>query len=201
MISNPHLKKEKPGRKKNRGSRKSAVVKGAENRLKKFRQSTVLAVAVTGFILLLFSGGDLSSMEEQAFVGQNDTIEIHTATVTEPGTETEKAADEAIGALQNMWNSFTFNYPKILIAIACLVLAWLLTWLIKLILRRSFRRLKSIDGITTLVAIVIWALAIGVVIQCSCGRYPRTDWFIRPHRTGAFVGTCKLQLKVLPAGC
>ncbi len=162
------FKKREIQRKKNRGFRKSAVVKGAENRLKKFRQSTVLAVAVTGFILLLFSGGDLSSMEEQAFVSQNDTIETP-ATVTGPGTETEKATDEAIGALQNMWNSFTFNYPKILIAIACLVLAWLLTWLIKLILRRSFRRLKSIDGITTLVAIIIWALAIGVVFSVVAG--------------------------------
>ena len=150
--------------------KKSVVVKGAENRLKKFRQSTILAVAVTGFILLLFSGSNLSSMEEQVMKNQTDSTEITTqAIVTEPGTKPEKAADEAIGALQNMWNSFTFNYPKILIAIACLVLAWLLTWLIKFILRRSFRRLKSIDGITTLVAIVIWALAIGVVFSVVAG--------------------------------
>jgi small-conductance mechanosensitive channel len=160
----------KSQRREKRGVTKSAEVKGAENRLKKFRQSTILAVAVTGFILLLFSGGDLASMEEQALTNQPDTTEIlSTEVVKNSSTETEKAADEAIWAIQNMWNSFIVNLPKILIAIICLILAWLLIRLIKTILRRSFRRLKNIEGITTLVSIAIWVLAIGVVFSIVAG--------------------------------
>ena len=68
-----------------------------------------------------------------------------------------------------MWNSFIVNLPKILIAIICLILAWLLIRLIKTILRRSFRRLKNIEGITTLVSIAIWVLAIGVVFSIVAG--------------------------------
>lgn len=164
------FQKRKDRQKDRHVSRKNAVVKSAEKRLKKFRQSSVLAVAVTGFILILFSGGNSPSMEEQVLNGQNDTVEVSAAAAqTQRGTETEKAADEAIGTLQNMWNSFKFNYPKILIAIACLFLAWLLVRFIKLILRRSFKKLKSIEGITTLVTIAIWALAIGIVFSVVAG--------------------------------
>ncbi len=63
------------GREK-RGVIKVTAIKGAENRLKKFRQSTILAVAVTGFILLLFSGVDMVSMEDPALVPQPDTTEL-----------------------------------------------------------------------------------------------------------------------------
>ncbi|MFW6309705.1 MAG: mechanosensitive ion channel family protein [Prolixibacteraceae bacterium] len=162
------FKKRKVQNRKKYRAKKHTVVKGAESRLKKFRQSTILAVAVTGFILLLFTGNELSSTE-QTDTSNTDTTEILTPASDAPVTDSEKAADEAIGVLHNMWNNFTVNYPKILIAIACLILAWLLTRLIKFVLRRSLKRLKSIEGIIVLTSIVIWALAIGVVFSIVAG--------------------------------
>lgn len=165
----PKFKRRKLQKNKRQTVKKNNAVKGAENRLKKFRQSTILAIALTGFLLLLFSGSELTSTE-QTNTSQPDTTETRASSVDGAnGTETEKATDEAIGVLQNMWNDFRSNYPKILIAVIFLILVWLFARLIKFILRRSLKRVKSIEGIIVLMSILIWALAIGVVFSIVAG--------------------------------
>ncbi|MFW5823196.1 MAG: mechanosensitive ion channel family protein [Tangfeifania sp.] len=166
---NSRFKRRKLQTKKRQTVKRNGAVKGAENRLKKFRQSSILAVALTGFLLLLFSGSELSSTE-QSTGNQTENTEITASgSVSTFDTETEKAAGEAIGVLQNMWNDFVFNYPKILIAVVFLILVWLFAWLIKFILRRSLRRVKSVDGIIILTLIIIWAVGIGVVFSIVAG--------------------------------
>lgn len=100
----------------NRATPKGTVVKGAENRLKGFRKASLLAVALTGFILLIFSSEDTYSLTGQNPGYQQDSVEV-AAGVDTVSTEggTGQATDEAIGALQNMWNNFVSNYPKLLI--------------------------------------------------------------------------------------
>ncbi|HZH72050.1 MAG TPA: hypothetical protein VFD91_06140, partial [Mariniphaga sp.] len=111
---------------KRRRIRKNAVVKGAESRLKGFKQASILAVALTGFILMIFSADETFSSEELSAVIQSDTIFTDSTTDTLTKVQgTEQAAGEAIGALQTMWNNFIFNYPKIIIALGILVVAWL----------------------------------------------------------------------------
>jgi small-conductance mechanosensitive channel len=154
---------------KQRG-RKATVVKGAQNRLKGFRQASILAVAITGFILLMFSADDTFSLEGEVERIQQDTL----MTVNEADTisnvqGTEQAAGEAIGALQNMWNNFIVNYPKILIAFGILILAWMLVRLIKFLIRQVFRKMKSREGVVTLTSIVLWLLAVGIAFSVVVG--------------------------------
>ncbi len=157
-------------KRQNQRGRKATVVKGAQNRLKGFRQASILAVAITGFMLIMFSADDTSSLEGQKEVIQHDTLIIPNETDTISNTQgTEKAAGEAISALQNMWNNFIFNYPKILIAIGVLILAWILVRFIKFLLRQVFRKMKSLEGVVTLTAIVIWLLAVGIAFSVIVG--------------------------------
>ncbi|MFW5877928.1 MAG: mechanosensitive ion channel family protein, partial [bacterium] len=152
------------------GVQKSTVVKGAENRLKGFRQASILAVALTGFILLIFSIEDTFSLDGQNPAIQQDSVESETLEDTIPAVQgTEQATGEAIGALHNMWNNFIYNYPKVLIAIGILVLAWMLVWLIKLILRSVFRKMKSLEGVITITAISVWLLAVGIAFSVLLG--------------------------------
>jgi small-conductance mechanosensitive channel len=150
-----------------RGIRKSTVVKGAENRLKGFRQASVLALALTGFILLIFTTEDTSSLTSQVTGNLQDSVEVAARADTVSGTG--QAADEAIGALQNMWNNFISNYPKILIALGILLLSWLLVRLIKFILRTAFTRIKSLEGVITLTSISLWLLAVGIAFSVLVG--------------------------------
>ena len=156
-------------KRQNHRGRKAPVVKGAQNRLKGFRQASILAVAITGFILLIFSADDIYSMEGQADVQQDTLITATESDTTSTVQGTEQATGEAIGALQDMWNSFIVNYPKILIAFGILILSWMLIWLIKFLLRRIFRKLKSLEGVVTLTSIVLWLQAVGITFSVVAG--------------------------------
>ncbi|MDX5346598.1 MAG: mechanosensitive ion channel family protein, partial [Hymenobacteraceae bacterium] len=182
--TNPVQAKQQAGyRKRQQVKKRGSAVKGAENRLKNFRQATILAVAITGFMLTLFSAEstevaaqdspqqeqvmDTASTADTAFA---DTVAEDTSTLEEtvPGSSKE-SADEAIGALQNLWNNFYFNLPKILIAIGILVLAWLTTRLLRLILHRTIGRWSRSNAITTLILISVWILAVGIAVSVVAG--------------------------------
>lgn len=157
-------------KRQNQRGRKATVVKGAQNRLKGFRQASILAVAITGFMLIIFSADDTFSLEGQEEVIQQDnSITANETDTISSAQGTEQAAGEAISALQNMWNNFIVNYPKILIAFGVLILAWILVRLIKFLLRQVFRKMKSREGVVTLTAIVIWLLAVGIAFSVIVG--------------------------------
>ncbi|MBC5992739.1 mechanosensitive ion channel family protein [Pontibacter cellulosilyticus] len=163
------------GRAKKRRLSGAGAVKGAENKLKNFRQASILAVAITGFIMLLFAPGE-------ATLAQGDTTQAETTdtlaadtNITEAAADTsaiassKEAAGEAIGALQSLWDSFFYNLPKILIALATLVLAWLLVKGIKAFLYKSLGRWQSSSAVISLVSIAVWLLAIGVALSVVAG--------------------------------
>jgi small-conductance mechanosensitive channel len=157
--------------------RKSSPVKGAENRLKKFKQASFLAVAFTGFLLLMFSPADVgySQSAEKDSTEQTDQSDTIAEDIAEADSAeeviltSEEATDEAIGALHNMWRNFVSNLPKILIALSTLFLAWILTKILKYILRRILQKWSTSDAITTLVLIAVWLFAIGVAFSVVAG--------------------------------
>ncbi|WP_299822363.1 mechanosensitive ion channel domain-containing protein [uncultured Pontibacter sp.] len=163
---------------KGRKATGAATVKNAQGRLKNFRQATVLAVAITSFIMLLFAPND-------AILAQDDTLQqteaqdTATAGTTLPDTVTadtasavaasKEAAGEAIGSLQSLWSSFLYNLPKMLIALGTLLLAWLLIKILKVVLQRVLGRWHSSNAIISLTSIAVWLLAIGVAISVVAG--------------------------------
>ncbi|HSI91808.1 MAG TPA: hypothetical protein VK927_11875 [Adhaeribacter sp.] len=138
----------KPFRRQTRRRSMNSAVKGAQSSLKNFRQATILAVALTGFIMLLFSPGEAETaqtdsiavtvpeQEIDAIPGEN-LAEAAADTVT---ASTEEATREALGALNNLWESFFFNLPKMLIGLGTLVLAWGIGWLLRRLLRQVLGR-------------------------------------------------------------
>ncbi|GAA4424006.1 hypothetical protein GCM10023188_03310 [Pontibacter saemangeumensis] len=182
------LKKTTPasGRVRERRLAGPTRVKGAaENRLKNFRQASILAVAITGFIIMLASPGeaglaaqDVPQQEAAADTAISDsgavaelsdtTADTARSVIRETGSSKE-SADEAIGALQNLWDSFYFNLPKMLIAFSILVLAWLLTRFLRMVLQKTLGRWQSTSAITTLVLISVWLLAIGIAVSVVAG--------------------------------
>ena len=103
-----------------------SLVKGAENRLKNFRQASILAVAITGFILLMISPGEAGlaqdTLESETLTDSLNTVNPNDS-LTSPATDStavlssKEATDEALSALGNLWNSFFYNLPKFFIAL------------------------------------------------------------------------------------
>jgi small-conductance mechanosensitive channel len=155
--------------------RKGSIVKGAQGRLKQFRQASVLTIALTGFLMLLITspeGGFSRDSNDATTVINEQAVPLQTAdddTIPVDSLSNEQATDEAINALQNTWNVFIYNYPKILIALGCLFLAWLLSKLISFVLRKTLKRISSSEGIITLTSISIWLIAVGVAFSVVAG--------------------------------
>ncbi|WP_241739229.1 mechanosensitive ion channel family protein [Pontibacter beigongshangensis] len=153
---------------------RGSAVKGAQKRLKSFRQASILAVAITGFIMLLFA-------PSEAGLAQDDPVAVDSVALAEEDLAATAATDttevlsskdatyEAIGALQGLWESFLYNLPKMLIALGTLVLAWVLIRLINYILKRVLGRWQSSSAIISLVSIAGWLLAAGVAISVVAG--------------------------------
>ncbi|GAB3823373.1 mechanosensitive ion channel family protein [Pontibacter rugosus] len=160
-----------------------SAVKGAENRLKNFRQASILAVAITGFIMLMFAPSEAGLAQDggevQATELQEDSAEVlavdslaeteamaDTASVAE---SSKASAGEAIGALQSLWKSFLYNLPKILIALGTLFLAWVVVRLLKSLLKRVIGSWQKSSAIMSLLSIAVWLLAIGVALSVVAG--------------------------------
>lgn len=181
---------------RNPAARRGAAVKGAQNQLKRFRQGSILAIALTGFLLLLFSPGEAGYSQDDTTA--NDTTVVRSAqredipdtvsiieniatddllTAQEAEEEEEvvdddlgrAARDEAVNTLSSLWNSFYANLPKMVVAILALVLAWLFVRLMRLILRKTIGHWNSAQGIISLVGICIWLFAVGIALSVVAG--------------------------------
>lgn len=151
-------------------------MKGAQNKLKNFRQASLVAVAITGLILLLFSPSEAGLAQDDTLL--QDSVEVSDSVVVAdeaaaPDTvlapSSQEAANEAIGALQGLWDSFYYNLPKLLIALGVLLLAWALTRLLRALLLKTLGRWSSSNAIISLSSIAVWLLAIGVAISVVAG--------------------------------
>ncbi|WP_266203298.1 mechanosensitive ion channel family protein [Pontibacter kalidii] len=172
-------------RTRRRATRGSAV-EGAKSRLKNFRQASILAVAITGFIMLLFAPGEagLAQGSEQETVDTvaiieevavedllaNDSVaQAAAAEDTAAVLSSKESASEAIGALQGLWDSFFYNLPKMLIALGMLLLAWGAVRLLRLLLHKVLGRWERSNAIISLFSIAVWLLAIGIAISVVAG--------------------------------
>lgn len=172
-------------RKRRRRVSDPSKVKGAaENRLKNFRQASILAVAITGFIIMLTSPSEAGLAQDAPQEEVMDSVAIveevavdslvagPADTAARDSTlvgSSKESADEAIGALQKLWNSFYFNLPKMLIAIGIIVLAWLFTKALRALLQKTIGRWQRSNAITTLSLIAVWLLAIGIAVSVVAG--------------------------------
>ncbi len=168
--------------------RRGAVVQGAQNRLKRFAQASILTVAITGFLLLLLAPSeagysqDVTTEQEdipdsvaivdqvatEELIGSEETAEEDSSALL-PEDVGRAAKDEAVGTLRNLWDGFYANLPKLLVALVALLLAWGLVNLTKALLRRTIGSWRNSGAVITLVSISLWLLAIGLAISVVAG--------------------------------
>ncbi len=88
-----------------------------------------------------------------------------------PGTDilAHDAAQEATGALRDLWIGFLANLPKYLIALGVLLLAWLVVRIMRPALRRVLRGWERSNALVVLLGFGIWLLALGVALSILVG--------------------------------
>ena len=171
-----------------RRRKKLNAIGGAQQQLKRFSQASILAVALTGFLLLVLapsedsysqSTGEADSTVVEEVpdsvaviknVAVDDLVPAAEDTTTASQDEIGEATkNEALVALKGLWEGFYASLPKLLVALAALVLAWGLVNLVKILLRRTIGQWRNSGAIITLTTICLWLLAIGVAVSVVAG--------------------------------
>lgn len=155
-------------------SQRGSTIKGAQNRLKQFKQASILAVAMTGFLLLVFTPEDVSFSQEDSVaitLAESTAVESISADTVESLEEdfSKAAKDEAVNTAMSLWDGFYSNLPKLLVALFTLLLAWIIVRLVKALLKKVLHRWKDSDAVITLVSISLWLIAIGIAVSAVAG--------------------------------
>lgn len=130
----------------------------------------MLAVALTGFALLLFGGEGALGAEGQESPPGTETAQLPVDTSgdtipVDPG----EAVSEATGTVRRLAEEAYGYLPKVAIALLILVLAGLVARLIRGALRWALRQWERADATAAMVAILIWLLALGAALSVIVG--------------------------------
>jgi small-conductance mechanosensitive channel len=170
-----------------------ALAAGARTQLRGFRQATIVAVAVTAFILLLFDAENGTGAQQPAAtdtpaadvrelpdtvaiiepVAVEDLVQPEAAAEEEedvrPDTLARVAVDEAVATLRTLWISFLGNLPRVVVAFAVLLLAWGIARLVRPLMRRALRGWNRSNAAVALFGVGVWLIAIGIAVSVLVG--------------------------------
>jgi small conductance mechanosensitive channel len=137
--------------------------------MRRFRQGTLLAVAITGLFLLLWGVPEEAPAQDTipaAVVVDTAAAEIDQDTAPR---DPAQAVEDATTTVRNLVLEFQAAVPGILIALALLLVAALLVRGVRFVLRRLLGEWERADAVTALSGVVIWLLAIGVALSVVAG--------------------------------
>jgi small conductance mechanosensitive channel len=149
----------------------AAYQRSAQQRLRRFRQGSLLAVAVTGLFLLLWGIPDEVPAQDTLRAGEVIVIDTVPAgplaedLPADPG----RAVEEATGTVRDIARELTARLPAILIAAGLLLVAALLVRAVRLVLRLVLRGWERADAATAMAGVIIWLLAIGIALSVVAG--------------------------------
>lgn len=185
LIGAPGAVRRRSSVKRSTRSLGRSPVARARTHLRNYRKASLLAVALTGFLLLFTSPHELSFAQQGAGMDTAarklpDTVSIiqqvplkelqePDTAKPEPDSLTKQSAAEARQTLRDLWYSFYGLIPKLAVALGVFLLAWLLMRIIKPVLRRTLRQWARADAITALISIAFWLAAVGVAFSVLAG--------------------------------
>lgn len=126
-----------------RRSRRDPVLQ-AKGVLKKFRQGSQLAIAMTAFLLFAVPPSDAQ-------------------------VEDDSAIEQASGFFRSMLDSLLAFLPKLMIASLVLLLGWLLHRGLKALLKSRLKSWQRLNAASTLVTLAVSLLTLGVALSALAG--------------------------------
>jgi small-conductance mechanosensitive channel len=163
------------GRLRQRRMKRGRFADRARGNLRTFRQATILAVALTAFLLMLFAPEEQSEVQAALPTPQAENQEAPQPAppAEEPDTSPENLAretrDTAIDTVRTLYFGFIESLPRILVAMLVFVLAWGIVRLARPFLRRALGGWERGTAVVALFGICVWAAAIGVSMSVLAG--------------------------------
>ena len=164
-------------------SRRTRVVRSpvmrARSHLRNYRKASVLAVALTGFLLLFADpGGSGTAQEGDAGADTAAAVQDSAALDSAAAVDTivpradslaRQSTKEATRTLRVLGTSALGLVPKLVIALGIFLVAGLMVRVLRPLLRRALGQWQRADAFTALFGIGIWLVAIGVAFSVLAG--------------------------------
>jgi small conductance mechanosensitive channel len=131
----------------------------AQNRLKRFRQGSILAVAITGLLLLTWGGAAETNLPPV------DPAPVAPETLQDPSASLEQATN----TIRELIFAFYGLLPRLAIALFLLVTAGLLAKGVRVLLQRFLGHWERTNAITALFRIAIFVAAIAAGLSILAG--------------------------------
>lgn len=155
------------------------AITGARRSLRGTRQASILAVAITGLVLLSLGLDDVEAIETTQRAGQiqveepRGQPELQEQEGEPPPLEPGEVVDEVLGEARqtaiSLWNTFVRNLPRYIVAGLVLLLAGLLARGLRPLLRRAFGQWERAQALTALAGVLIWLFALGIAVSVLVG--------------------------------
>jgi small-conductance mechanosensitive channel len=126
----------------------------AEGRLRRFRHYSRLAVAITALFLVMLGGGRAGGQE---------------SITDSAATEATRSVAEARDAFSGLIVDMAALLPKLGFALLVLLLAGLLTKLLRPVLRKIFQRWEKADAVSAMLVVGVWVLALAAAVSVLAG--------------------------------
>jgi small conductance mechanosensitive channel len=149
-----------------------AYRQSAQQRLRRFRQGSILAVAFTGLFLLVWGVGEEVPAQDTIRAAEIVVDTVRADTVTGADTapaDPVRAVEEATGTIRQLAVDFTAALPKVLIALALLAAAALLVRVVRYLLRHALGQWERAEATTAMAGVLIWLLAVGAALSVVAG--------------------------------
>lgn len=139
--------------------------RGARSQLRRFRRASLLAVALTAMILLLWGVPELGAQEEAAPAPAQSADAPAIEVPDDPG----RAVEEATTTIRELLLGFYSLLPKILIALVLLLLAWFLSAVTRRLVHLTLGGWEKREAISAMLRITIYLVAIGAALSVIAG--------------------------------
>jgi small-conductance mechanosensitive channel len=154
----------------------TGAVAGARARLQGIRRATVVAVAVTGFLLLLIAPEEAVEAQESPPLSPLPAQPLPPPQTEETPVPPNTVEDfiratmaEAAAAVEALWFAFWDNLPRFLVALFVFGIAWAIVRLVRPALRRALYGWERVNAATALFGFAIWVVAFGIATSVLVG--------------------------------
>lgn len=143
-------------------------VRQARFRLRTFRKASIIAVALTGLLLLLVGPAEEALAQDGGVAASADAPEEPERQVR-PEEVAREAGAEAERTVLGVRQGFLNALPKLTVVLGTLLLTWLMARGLRALLHRVLGRWARADASTALVSICVWVLGIGITVSVLAG--------------------------------
>ncbi|WP_375772883.1 mechanosensitive ion channel family protein [Archangium gephyra] len=145
-------------------------VQQARFRLRTFRKASLIAVALTGLVLMVVGPTEEALAQHAGVTATADApTEEHSRRQVKPEEVAREATAEAQRTASGLRQGLLNALPKLTVVLGTLLLTWLVARGLRALLRVVLGRWARADASTALVSICVWLLGTGIAVSVLAG--------------------------------